>query len=102
MYYKPDWEQAKERMLAWWDHEIIDRACVAVHAPKRGSDMPPFPNLTSGPWLGGNGHVPCRIDCSRRSKRSWFLDWACVVCGGTGWCSGRSGVRGTIAFDEAI
>lgn len=71
MYYKPDWERAKERFLAWWDHEIIDRACVAVHAPRRGSDMPPFPNLTSGPWLGGLEEVdPSDTETIKR----WWTD----------------------------
>jgi hypothetical protein len=71
MYYKPDWDQAKERMLAWWDHEIIDRACVAVHAPKRGSDMPPFPNLTNGPWLGGLEDVDVN---DTETIKHWWVD----------------------------
>ena len=36
MYYKPDWDQAKERILAWWDGEIIDRAVVALAFAQRG------------------------------------------------------------------
>ena len=30
MRYKPDWEEAKKRHIAFWDHEIIDRCCVSV------------------------------------------------------------------------
>ncbi len=69
MYYKPDWDQAKERILAWWDGEIIDRAVVALHAPRRESDMPPFPTLTNGPWLGGLEDVD--PDDTETIKRWW-------------------------------
>ena len=30
LLYKPDWPEARERFLAFWEHEIIDRACIAV------------------------------------------------------------------------
>jgi len=53
MYYKPDWEQAKQRMLAWWHHDAIDRCCVAVHARRNGSKLPPLPNLQYEMWLDG-------------------------------------------------
>lgn len=69
MYYKPDWEQAKERLLAYWNHAVIDRACIAVHAPKRESDMPPFPNLHNGPWLG---EMPPEDDKAGIEK--WWTD----------------------------
>lgn len=36
MLYKDDWELAQERMMAWWEQEIIDRACVQVTAPRAG------------------------------------------------------------------
>lgn len=32
MRYKEDWEQAKKRLTAFWDQEIIDRCCVSVRA----------------------------------------------------------------------
>jgi hypothetical protein len=71
MYYKPDWEQAKKRLLAWWDHEIIDRACIAVHAPKKDSKMPPFPDLQHGPWPGGLEDVA--ID-DHETIEHWWVD----------------------------
>jgi hypothetical protein len=37
MYYKEDWPQAKQRFLAFWQGEIIDRCCVAVQAPRKNS-----------------------------------------------------------------
>ena len=30
MMYKNGWEQAKKRLTAWWDGEILDRCCAAV------------------------------------------------------------------------
>ncbi len=32
--YKEDMDDAKERLKAWWDHEIIDRPCVIYYVPK--------------------------------------------------------------------
>lgn len=34
---KPDWPAACERIHAWWEHELIDRVCLAVTAPKAGA-----------------------------------------------------------------
>lgn len=36
MLYKEDWELAQERLLAWWEQEIVDRACIQVTALRRG------------------------------------------------------------------
>lgn len=39
MIIKEDLKEAKERMSAWWDHEIIDRPVIAYHIPEGpGSD----------------------------------------------------------------
>ena len=35
MILKGDIEQAKERMNAWWDHEIIDRPTISYYVPKK-------------------------------------------------------------------
>jgi hypothetical protein len=44
MFYKEDWQQAKERFLAFWQAEILDRCCIAVRAPRDGSHYrPPEP-----------------------------------------------------------
>ena len=38
MAYKEDIEEAKERMSAWWEHEIIDRPVISYYIPrKRGA-----------------------------------------------------------------
>lgn len=33
MLYKPDWERTKERFLAWWAGEVVDRVAMSVTAP---------------------------------------------------------------------
>ena len=33
MLYKPDWEETKERFVAWWAGEVIDRVAMSVTAP---------------------------------------------------------------------
>lgn len=71
MQYKPDWEQARERLLAWWDGKVIDRCCMAVHAPRETSDMPPFPDLQHGPWLGGLEEIP---DGDQQAIINWWVD----------------------------
>ena len=39
MQYKDDWEQAKQRMVAWWDQEILDRPCLQVTTPRQGQEQ---------------------------------------------------------------
>ena len=40
--FKEDIEEAKERMKAWWDHEIIDRdrPCISYYYPRLGEEFP--------------------------------------------------------------
>lgn len=41
---KEDWPQAQQRYEAWWQGEVLDRICIAVHAPKY-----PLPEPTIAP-----------------------------------------------------
>lgn len=34
MILKEDMEEARERMKAWWDHEIIDRPVISYFHPR--------------------------------------------------------------------
>ena len=44
LLYKEDWEETKERMLAWWAHENFGRCGLAVTAPRKNApDLPPPP-----------------------------------------------------------
>lgn len=40
MLYQEHWDKIKERLLAAWNNEIIDRCCISVEAPLCGSRLP--------------------------------------------------------------
>ena len=44
LIYKEDWQEAQERMEAWWQGEILDRAVIQVTAPRDGVVPPPGPD----------------------------------------------------------
>lgn len=71
MFYKPDWDKAKERIEAFWANEIIDRCCIAVLSPRKDSKMPPFPELEEGPWLGG---LEKYSEDDVKSIEKWWMD----------------------------
>jgi len=71
VYYKEDWDLAKKRMLAFWNHEIIDRCCVGVHAARKTSKLPPFPEQQWGPWTGG---LELLDDDDYESIKKWWVD----------------------------
>ena len=71
MFYKPDWEQAKKRVEAFWQNEVIDRCCVAVLAPRKTSKVPPFPELQYGPWLGG---LELISEDDHEELKKWWTD----------------------------
>lgn len=48
LQFKPDFAEARERWLAFWGKEIIDRPCCVIHARKDGVE--PKPAL---PYLAG-------------------------------------------------
>jgi len=37
MLYKEDWDEAAERIRAWWEGEIVDRAVIQVWAPRKSA-----------------------------------------------------------------
>ncbi|MBI3948092.1 MAG: hypothetical protein HY321_19400 [Armatimonadetes bacterium] len=45
---KPDFEEAKRRWLAFWEHEIIDRPCCVIRASKDGRQRTPGPAYMAG------------------------------------------------------
>lgn len=71
MHYKEDWDKAKERLQAFWKYELIDRCCVAVFAPRKTSQLPAFPELQWGPWLGG---LEKFADDDETALRHWWTD----------------------------
>jgi 5-methyltetrahydrofolate--homocysteine methyltransferase len=39
--FKEDIKEAKERLTAWWDHELVDRPCIAYYCLRKGGNMSP-------------------------------------------------------------
>lgn len=50
MEYKEDIYEAKERMSAWWDHEIIDRPVLSYYFPKRRGKLGAFLDIVGEDW----------------------------------------------------
>ncbi|NQT94341.1 MAG: hypothetical protein HQ559_16400 [Lentisphaerae bacterium] len=50
LQYKPDWEETKERFLAWWNHEYFGRCALAVTAPKDNPPDLPEPASPKSIW----------------------------------------------------
>ncbi len=71
MYYKTDWEKARERIIAFWNNDIVDRCCIAVLSPRKSSKLPPFPELQLGPWLGG---LEKYSNNDKESIEKWWID----------------------------
>ena len=43
LHTKKDWREAQERIDAWWNGAVLDRAVIRVTAPKAGVPPPPGP-----------------------------------------------------------
>lgn len=68
--FKPDFAEAKERWLAFWEHELIDRPCCLVTAPKADAGkLPPNP-----PYLAGarDAFGPVIDALLARAEGTWF------------------------------
>ena len=59
LLYKPDFEDARAHWEAFWNHEMIDRPCLAVTAPKAGHVIPSAPPYLDG-WDGDYAEAVAR------------------------------------------
>ena len=50
MEFKEDITEAKERINAWWDHEIIDRPVLSYYFPKRRGKLGAFLDMVGEDW----------------------------------------------------
>ncbi len=55
--YKPDFEEARSRWVAFWHGYIIDRPCCRVLAPKDGAKFYPHPPSIQHPGMDLKAHV---------------------------------------------
>jgi len=59
LLYKPDFDEARRHWEAFWNHDVIDRPCLSVTAPKEGHDIPPAPPYMDG-WGGDYAEAVAR------------------------------------------
>ncbi|MDP6778182.1 MAG: hypothetical protein QGI83_15610 [Candidatus Latescibacteria bacterium] len=70
MRYKPDWEDARKRLTALWNHDLVDRPCIAVTAPNgRSVDRPPAPASAHQKWLDPDWVLR---DLTARIESTWW------------------------------
>ncbi len=50
---KEDWKPARERLLAWWEREALDRPCRQIFAPREPEDLPVLGAMPQ--WWPGPG-----------------------------------------------
>ena len=70
MIYKRDWEQAQQRILAWWEGEAIDRVCLQVTAPRSDTiddPSPPDPADLNAHWTDVDSILARGADTIRRT-----------------------------------
>jgi len=75
MEYKEDITEAKERMIAWWDHEIIDRPVLSYYYPKRRGKLGTFLDTVGENWTLANDYddIDNALDgFEKRAKESYF------------------------------
>ena len=56
MELKEDIKEAKERLEAWWDHEIIDRPIISYYIPKRGKIIGGYSDARCNDWTLAQNH----------------------------------------------
>ncbi len=75
MEYKEDIAEAKERMSAWWDHEIIDRPVIGYYHPKQKGKSYAYVDIFGEDWSLAKNHN--EIDdpltgFEKRAKNTYF------------------------------
>jgi hypothetical protein len=75
MEYKEDITEAKERMSAWWDHEIIDRPVISYYYPKKRGKLGNFLDTVGENWSLAEDYdaIDSSLDgFEKRAKESVF------------------------------
>ncbi|MDH7568941.1 MAG: hypothetical protein QHJ73_05085 [Armatimonadota bacterium] len=73
---KPDFAEAKRRWLAFWEHEIIDRPCCVIRAPKEG-----MPRVRGPRYMAGAREpFPEVIEQVLQSARSTYWGGEAIPC----------------------
>jgi len=74
--YKPDYEETKKRIAAFWERELIDRPVVQFAVPKPVDEQAPLPESTHGTaderWL--DVEYQTKLACARLSNMEFLGD----------------------------
>lgn len=91
MLYKSDWEEAQRRLEAWWECEVIERAAIAVEAP-RAEPIPgrahPGPAGRERLWTD----IDYRLDLAEAAFARTYYGGEAFPCLDTGLGPGTLGV----------
>ncbi len=105
MKYKPDWDEARQRLDALWHGSAADRPCIAVVTPANHADAIPPPSQPSDPmaqWMDPDYVVPLAL--SYVSSHWWGGEAIPSFLLMAGWLISLGGKpdfdRNTIWFDE--
>jgi 5-methyltetrahydrofolate--homocysteine methyltransferase len=70
MEYKEDIAEAKERMNAWWDHEIIDRPVLSYYYPKKRGKKGVYLDIFGEDWTLAKNYEDIDNALNRFEKRA--------------------------------
>jgi hypothetical protein len=73
---KPDLAEAEKRWLAFWEHEIIDRPCCIVRAPRDGVEP-----VAGPPYMAGaRGDMAAVAEQALAAARSTYFGGEAIPC----------------------
>ena len=76
MEFKEDIAEAKERMNAWWDHEIVDRPVISYYYPKSRGAMGGYLDALGQDWnLARNRNEDIThvlLDFEKRAEKTYY------------------------------
>lgn len=71
--FKPDAADAQRRMRAYWERELVDRACVGVRAPKDGATPAPRSLIVADDF-----DLPAAVDRFEKWALGMFFGGECM------------------------
>ena len=75
MELKEDLEEAKERLNAWWDQEILDRPVISYYVSKRRGAIGGYLDARCSDWFLAKNHEDIEKalnDFEKRANQTYF------------------------------
>jgi hypothetical protein len=103
MDYKDNWDAAARRMEAWWEGEILDRAVLAVTAPRQPRRPLPPPKDHWQRWMDPDYLVAaCEADFEATYFGGEAFPTRTLLCGYAAYGNARRFAENTIWMDPVI